>query len=172
MNVHTRSFAAPIDAVRQWIESTWTGGPRDAMPRVLGSWRKNPAGTSADVLIPGQTLMGHGPFRFQLIEWDGHRWRAEVLGEGAQGWHGFDLVEDGARTRVTHTLTVLSLKGGWLAERMLIPMHDWAVEAMFDRIEEALRTGDMPRHTTRPMPLPARVLFAVNVRRGRRRAAG
>jgi hypothetical protein len=161
VNVHTRIFDAPIEAVRPWIQAAWTGTPRDAMPRFLRTWRKNPPGVAADALIPGQTLVGHGPFTFRLTEWDGQRWRVEVGGGAASGWHGFDLVADGARTRVTHTLELRSFPGGWLGTRVLIPMHDWAVEAMFDRIAQALRTGDMPRHTDRPMPPLTRAMFAL-----------
>lgn len=166
LNVHTRVIDAPITAVRPWIEACWTGGPRDAMPRVLGTWRKNPPGAAADALIPGETLLGHGPFRFRLVEWDGQRWRVEILGQ-ASGWHGFDLVADGERTRVTHTLALLDMRGGWVGKQILFPMHDWAVEALLDRIAEAVRTGDMPRHTSRPMPWLVKLLFGMSVRRGR-----
>lgn len=148
LNVHTRTFDAPIDAVRPWIERCWSGSPLDAMPPSIRPWRENPPDVPAGALVPGRTLLGHGPFRFRLTEWDGHRFRVEVLGRAA-GWHGFDLVEDGERTRVTHTLDLRALPGGSLAARMLIPVHDRVVERMFDRIAHALRTGDMPRHGAR-----------------------
>jgi hypothetical protein len=31
-------------------------------------------------------------------------------------------------------------------------IHDWAVEALFDRLEVALRVGAVPERTPRPMP--------------------
>lgn len=145
LNVHTRIFDAAIEDVRPWIERCWSGGPLDGMPPALRPWRKNPPGVPADALVPGQTVVGHGPFRFRLTEWDGHRWRVEIIGR-AEGWHGFDLFADGARTRITHTLALRSFPGGWLGTRVLIPLHDRAVETVFDRVAHALRTGDMPRH--------------------------
>ena len=67
------------------------------------------------------------------------------------GWHGFDLTPDGDGCRVTHTLeleSTLSARLGWMA---IEPIHDWAVEAIFDRLEAALRTGTVPERTERPM---------------------
>src|SRR5262249_43214327 len=46
------------------------------------------------------------------------------------------------------------------------PIHDWAVEAIFDRLEEALRTGAPPPVTTSPMPAHARLAYAALERRG------
>ena len=57
----------------------------------------------------------------------------------------------------------------------LVPVHDWAVEAIFDRLEEALRTGRIQERTARPMPLsaaiPFRVMRAVRSRKKRARSA-
>src|SRR5438093_4332761 len=51
----------------------WSGGDRDCFPRdVIPNWRRNPPGADSGALIPGETLVGHGPFRFRLRAWDGH----------------------------------------------------------------------------------------------------
>jgi hypothetical protein len=176
-NVHSRVFQASIDAVRPWIEACWSGTERDAFPRdVIASWRKNPAGVDPGALLPGQTLLGHGLFRFRLRAWDGARWRVDIVG-GPQGWHGFDLEEVEGGCRVTHTLQMeLSGKNRVMVPLAIEPIHDWAVEAAFDRLEEALRTGRVPERTARPMPLraaiPFQLLRAVYGRRSARRAGG
>jgi hypothetical protein len=103
-NVHVRRVAAPIERVRPWIEACWSGGVRDCFPRdVIPTWRRNPPGADPLALIPGETMVGHGPFRFRLRAWDGRTWRVELVG-GTAGWHGFDLAPDGDGCRVTHTL--------------------------------------------------------------------
>ena len=158
-NVHARRVAAPIERVRPWVESCWSGGDRDCFPRdVIRNWRKNPPGTDPLALIPGQTLLGHGPFRFRLRAWDGAIWRVDVVGRPA-GWHGFDLEPDGDGCRVTHTLELvgsLSTRVRWAPFEAI---HDWAVEALFDRLELALRTGAVPERT--PLPMPPAVALAI-----------
>ena len=127
------------------------------------SWRQNPEGVDPMALVPGETLVGHGPFRFRMREWDGRSWKADVVG-GIVGWHGFDLVPDGDGCRVTHTVSLepsLSARLRWMA---IAPAHDWAIEAMFDRMAQALRTGAVPPITARPMP----ALVAFWMRMGRR----
>lgn len=142
LNVHSRVIDAPIAVVRSWIEDMWSNSPRDILPRGMRGWRK-PAGP----LVVGETRLGHGPFAFKLVCWDGERMRLEVTGGlGARGWHGFDLIADGARTRVTHTLALDRLLGGWLGKRLLGSVHDRAVERIFDNLEAAVKTGDVPRH--------------------------
>jgi len=169
LNVHTRRFDASIDDLRPWIESCWSAGERDCFPRdVIPTWRKNPPGVAPDALIPGQTLIGHGPFRFRLRSWDGARWRVDVAG-GMPGWHGFDLTPDGTGCRVTHTLELrpsLRARVGWL---VIEPIHDWAVEALFDRLGIALRTGEVPACTQRPMSRRVALSLAFARRRARRR---
>jgi hypothetical protein len=149
-NVHLRRVAAPIERVRPWIETCWSGGDRDCFPRdVIADWRKNPPGADPLALIPGKTLVGHGPFRFRLRAWDGVVWRVDVVG-----------------SRVTHTVeleSTLSARLGWMA---IEPIHDWAVEALFDRLEHALRTGVVPERTERPMSRVA--AFALGLARGAR----
>jgi hypothetical protein len=167
-NVHVRHVAAPVERVAPWIESCWSGGDRDCFPRdVIADWRKNPPGADPRALIPGETLLGHGPFRFRLRTWDGAIWRVDVVGRVA-GWHGFDLQPDGDGCRVIHTLELegtLSRRLWWMA---IQPIHDWAVEALFDRLEHALRTGVVPERTERPMSRMAALGLGL-ARRGRSR---
>jgi hypothetical protein len=149
-NVHVRRVAEPIERVRPWIEACWSGGDRDCFPRdVIAGWRKNPPGVDPQALVPGATLIGHGPFRFRLRAWDGVAWRADVV--GSLGWHGFDLEPDGDGCRVTYTLELESTLSGRLGWMAIEPIHDWFVEALFDRLVHALRTGVVPERTERPM---------------------
>jgi len=172
-NVHTRELAATIDEIRPWIEACWTGTPQDPFPRdLIPTWRKNPPGVAPLALVPGVTRLGHGPFAFRLESWDGQRWRVTVESEGFVGWHGIDLDPTPRGCRVTHTIE-LELAGParvvWPV--VIAPLHDWAVEAIFDRLEEALETGVMPTVTRRPIPWPASTWYTVvnRVLRARRR---
>jgi hypothetical protein len=153
-NVHTRLLHAPIELVRPWIEACWSGTDRDAFPRdVIASWRKNPQGVDPLALVPNVTRLGHGVFSFNFESWDGARWRVRVERDGYRGWHGFDLrgVPDGCE--VTHAIELdLSGSARVVWPMLIAPVHDWCVEAIFDRIEEALATGTMPTITHRKMP--------------------
>jgi hypothetical protein len=165
-NIHVRRIAAPIERVRPWIEACWSGGDRDCFPRdVIATWRKNPPGVDPLALVPGETMVGHGPFRFRLRAWDGVIWRVDVVGR-LVGWHGFDLAPDGDECRVTHTLELESTWSAGLRWMAIKPIHDWAVEAMFDRLEQALRTGVVPERTERPMSRVAG--FALGLARRKR----
>jgi hypothetical protein len=167
-NVHTRRVAAPLERVRPWIEACWTGGDRDCFPRdAIPSWRKNPPGSDPLALIPGETLVGHGPFRFRLRSWTGAVWRVDVVGR-PHGWHGFDLEPDGDGCRVTHTLELEGTLSARLRWMTIEAIHDWAVEALFDRLEHAVRTGAVPARSERPMPRMAALALGF-ARRGRRR---
>jgi hypothetical protein len=169
-NVHVRRFAAPIDQVRRWVEDCWTGGNRDCFPRdVIPSWRRNPDGVDPLALVPGKTVLGHGSLRFRLREWDGHSWKVDCIG-WLVGWHGFDLEPDGDGCRVTHTVWLAPSLSAWLAWTAIEPAHDWAVEAMFDRMAHALATGVVPRVTERPLPTLAR--FGLWLARRRRHRSG
>lgn len=165
-NTHTRVLAHPIEAVRPWIARAWSGTSEDVFPRdVVPTWRQNPAGVSCTDLVVGVTRLGHGPFSFTLREWDGVRWRVE-LAKGA-GWHGFTLEALGPRqTRITHTLEV---DMGLASRLVVIPMHDWAVESLLDRLEIALATGSVPARSERPMSFATRALFGL-VRTPQKRA--
>lgn len=156
-NVHVRRFSASIEEVRVWVSACWSGGDRDCFPRdVIASWRHNPDGVDPAALVPGETLVGHGPFRFRLREWDGLSWKVDVIG-GMTGWHGFDLAPDGDGCRLTHTVSLASSLSARLRWMAIAPAHDWAVEAMFDRMEHALRTGTVPSLTERQMPALAAI---------------
>jgi hypothetical protein len=174
-NVHVRRVSAPVERVAPWIESCWSGGDRDCFPRdVIRTWRKNALGVDPIALIPGETLIGHGPFRFRLRAWDGVVWRADVIGRPV-GWHGFDLGADGDGCRVTHTLELESSLAARLHWMAIQPIHDWAVESLFDRLDHALRTGVVPERTERPMSRVGKVAFHLadkGLRRQKRRTAG
>jgi len=155
LNIHSRVLRAPIEAVQPWIERSWSGGDKDIYPRdVVRSWRKNPPEVAKDALVPGVTRMGHGPFCFRFEEWDGRRWRVTVEKAGYLGWHGFDLEPVASGSRIIHTID-LQLRGmaRLMWPLMIAPLHDWIVEAMFDRLEEALRTGAVPQKSGRPTRL-------------------
>lgn len=163
-NVHTRWFAAPIEQIRPWIEACWSAGDRDCFPRdVIRNWRRNPDGVDPGALIPGQTLIGHGPFQFRLREWDGRSWKVDIAGGGQgqghamTGWHGFELVPEGSGCRVTHTLHLESSLSARLRWAAIEAVHNWAVEALLDRLEHALATGSVPPVTDRPVPRLAAV---------------
>ncbi len=85
------------------------------------------------------------------------------------GWHGFDLLPDGDSCRVTHTLELESSLSARLLWMVIEPVHDWAVEAIFDRLEHALATGTVPARTGRPMSRAAALGLAL-ARRKRVRA--
>jgi hypothetical protein len=158
-NLHTRIIQHPVEAVRPWIAQAWSGTKNDIFPRdVFPSWRSNPDGT--DTLIPGVTKLGHGPFVFTLRWWDGIRWRADL--DSNAGYHAFHLQQQGKKTRLIHSLDAqLSLA----ARLAIVPLHDWAVESMFDRLEHALEYGTVPMTTTRPMGFVARRVFEAGRRR-------
>lgn len=159
---------SPIEAVQPWIERSWSGGDRDIFPRdVVPSWRKNPPGLAKDALVPGVTRVGHGPFSFRFQEWDGRRWRVTVEKAGYLGWHGFDLEPAAAGCRISHTIE-LQLRG---SARLIWPLviaslHDWIVESMFDRLEEALRTGAGPSQSNRPPTLSQSLRLSLLLRTG------
>ena len=160
-NVHRRLFSVPPDRIRPLLDHAWTGTPMDVFPRdVIRSWRRNPPGVDPLASVPGQTEVGHGPFKFRLTEWDGARWRVSVRGSNMTGWHGFDLEAHEGGARLTHTLEA-ELRGTARAVWPLViaPMHDWAVEALFDRIAQAIEEGAVPQRTERPMPARVRVLM-------------
>ncbi|HYS54683.1 MAG TPA: hypothetical protein VER58_13070 [Thermoanaerobaculia bacterium] len=170
-NAHSRELVAPIERVRPWIEASWTGTARDPFPRdVLPSWRQNPPGIAPLALVPNVTRVGHGSFSFRFESWDGERWRARVESRRFPGWHGFDLAVTSGGCRVTHTVELEdSILGRVLWSVFIAPIHDWCVEALLDRIEEALRTGEMPATTRRKMPWHAATSFALLRRAGRGR---
>jgi hypothetical protein len=160
-NTHQRQIQASSEELGKWIGRLWSGTEEDCFPRdYIPTWRKTDGLRDSVQLVPGRTKLGHGPFAFDFEEWDGGKWRVTVKHERMEGWHGFDLVPEPDGVWLRHTIE-LALRGPerlyWHA--LIEPVHDWAVEAIFDRLEEAVKTGAAPRHTSRPMPLRARVAF-------------
>jgi hypothetical protein len=167
-NVHTREMPAPVEHVRPWIEAGWTCTAHDPFPNdVLRCWRRNPPGVDPLALVPGVTRLGHGPFSFRFESWDGEHWRVRVESRAMPGWHGFDLQPTPSGCRVTHTLELESSVEARLLWAPVAPLHDWCVEAILDRLEQALRTGKMPATTRREMSWPLAIGFAVLRRAGR-----
>lgn len=160
-NFHQRRIAARPEELARWIERLWSGTGDDCFPRdVIPTWRKTDGVRDPNQLIAGRTRLGHGPFSFDFERWDGSAWRVTFEREGMKGWHGFDLVPKQDGTLLTHTIEAdLAGTSRLLWHGLIAPVHDWAVEAMFDRIEEALATGTAPQHTTRPMAFVPRVAF-------------
>ncbi|HUC08174.1 MAG TPA: hypothetical protein VMR96_08790, partial [Solirubrobacterales bacterium] len=152
-NVHERWFPAPPEALEPWVAKLWSGGADDAFPHdFIRSWRKNPPGVPADAVIAGVTRTGHGRFSFLVEEAGPRKVRYGVRG-GLEGWHQLELIPDGQGTLVRHSLEIRRPLLKVLAFRLLIlPLHDWAVEAIFDRLGEALRTGKVPGRTARQPP--------------------
>jgi hypothetical protein len=157
-NVHRRLFSVPPEVLRPWIEAAWSGTTRDCFPRdVIRSWRKNPPGVDPLALIPGVTRLGHAWFTFHLRQWDGERWRVEFGTSSLRGWHRFDLLPQNGGSLLTHIIWLEARPLGIVGWRLLVePIHDWAVEALFDRLETAVATGSVPERTARPMGRRAR----------------
>jgi hypothetical protein len=161
-NRHSRYFSYSTEALRPWVEALWSGTSRDCFPTdVIPTFRRNPDGIEPLALVPGVTKVGHGGFTFQLSEWTGNRWRVELVSK-LRGWHGFELVPEAEGVELVHTLEVEPTGPMRLAWPLVVePIHDWVIEALFDRLEIALRTGEPPRQTARPMPLKARLPYEV-----------
>jgi len=152
-NLHTRELLFPIESIRPWIEKCWTGTDDDAFPRdLIRSWRKNPPGEDPLALLPGVTRIGHGIFSFRFESWDGRRFRVRVESSDLPGWHGFALEPTARGCWITHTIVLDPTFKGRVLWAFVEPIHDWVVEAIFDRLEEALSTGVMPRTTRRKVP--------------------
>lgn len=173
-NIHQRRIAARPEELGRWMDRLWSGTKEDCFPRdVIATWRKTDGIRDPNQLIPGRTRLGHGPFSFDFEKWDGSAWRVTFEREGMKGWHGFDLVPAQGGTLLTHTIEAgLAGTSRLLWHVLIAPVHDWAVEAMFDRIEEALATGAEPQHTKRPMAVHAKAAFFVLKRVARLRRVG
>jgi hypothetical protein len=174
-NVHRRLMAAPPEAIHAWLVEAWSACLRDVFPRdVIPTWRRNPDGVDAGAFVPGVTRLGHGPFAFRLREVSATGWWVDV--DNMPGMeHGFILVAAPGGTLVTHLLRG-PLHGAMAIVWPLVmgPLHDWAVEAIFDRLEVALATGSVPATTARPMSPRVRLLFRLvswALRRRRRHRA-
>lgn len=154
-NSHSRYFHHPPESIRPWIDFVWSGTDRDLFPRdFIPSRRSNPKGAPPLALIPGVTRLGHGPFDFVFRKWDGSCWEVDFSEKGKRvGWHGFDLIAAGAGSRLVH---MIKADFPWLQQQIwslfIQPIHDWVIEAIFDRLAVALETGQVPDRTARPMP--------------------
>jgi len=156
-HVHERRFQAPLAEVVAIVDSMWSGGPLDALPRALGGWRRTPPGAQG---FAAGTRFGHGPFSFLVEHWDGHTLRARVETVGFRGCHGFVLQREGDHVLVTHDLDAEGTLGAWMVWQLFIARgHDWAVEALFDRMHVLLSDGGAERASSRP-PLGMRVFAA------------
>jgi hypothetical protein len=161
-NVHERVLPAAPGQVRPWLDAVWSGTDDDVFPHDrLVTWR-DMAGDEPAPWAPSRTCFGHATLKFQLRRWDGTRWDADVLSRSFRGTHGFALEPAGSGTRVRHVLEG-SLHGAmrWRWPLAVEALHDWAVEAMFDRLEHAVSTGRAPPATARPMPAHARAAYEV-----------
>lgn len=155
-HVHVRRFLAPQAEVVALIDALWSRTSRDALPRELGGWRRTPAGTQG--FVTG-TRFGHGPFSFQVEQWDGETLSARIETAGFRGHHGFTLRREGEAVVVTHRLDAQVELVRWLAWQLFIARgHDWAVQALFDRMHVLL--GDRPAALALAPPLGMRAFVA------------
>jgi hypothetical protein len=159
-NTHRRLFPYRPEEIHRWLLAAWSGGPDDVFPRdLIRTWRRNPAELPAEAFVAGVTRIGHGPFAFLVREVNATGWQVDVVGRnGLQ--HGFAMVAAPGGTLLTHRIHG-PLRGGMRIAWPLViePLHDWVVEALFDRLEVALATGTVPATTTRPMRLRERTLL-------------
>jgi hypothetical protein len=156
-HTHVRSFVAPLPEVVAAIDALWSGGPLDAVPAALHGWRKSPRGAQGFAV---GTRFGHGPFSFFVDQWDGRTLRARIETAGFRGYHGFAIAHEAERVVVTHDLDAKLTLPNWTAWQLFIAHgHDWAVEAVFDRMHELLRDGQAARVSRQP-PLGMRAFAA------------
>jgi len=135
-HVHERRFAAPLAEVIAAVDALWSGTSGDALPRALRGWRKNPAGLRG--LAVG-TRFGHGPFSFEVEQWDGETLRARIETTGFRGHHGFKLRCEGSEVVVSHDLDAHVTLVRWLFWQLFLASgHDWAVASMLDRMRGLL----------------------------------
>jgi len=150
-NTHERLMRASVPDLRAWLDRAWTGGADDVFPRDrLPSWRE--AGPAP--------RFGHARLRFQMQREDATGWEARFLAGRFEGHHGFELRPEGNNTRIRHTLRGRA-RGAvrWQWPLLFRPLHDWAAEALFDRLEVALKTGSVPDTTARPMSVHTRLAY-------------
>jgi hypothetical protein len=169
-HIHVRRFTAPLADVVAAIDQLWSGSPRDAVPPELHGWRRSPAGTQGFAV---GTRFGHGPFSFHVEQWDGESLRARIETAGYTGHHGFTLRAEGSEVLVTHDLAARLTLPKWLFWQLFIARgHDWAVEALLDRMHVLLHDPLASSIGSRRPPLGLRLFAALRrVPVVRRRAA-
>ncbi|MGB5539727.1 MAG: SRPBCC family protein [Gammaproteobacteria bacterium] len=104
------SLASPAD--RLWAWHTW---PRMAFDR--------PLAVGADG--------GHGPIRYIVVAYTpGRSIRFRFTGPaGFDGWHGFEVIQDGAQTLLRHTVKMRTHGRALLTWPLVYrPMHDALLE--------------------------------------------
>ena len=144
-SVHQRWFAVPASAIAPLLARVWTGTADDLFPvDWVATRRDNPSGVPADALVPGVTRLSHGFLPFLFERADATTWRVRTP---FGGWHGFDLVAENGGTRVVHTLAIdrLPLAARLLWRGFVQAGHDWALEAIFDRLAHVLAGGEFAR---------------------------
>jgi hypothetical protein len=135
-HVHVRRFAAPRTQLVALIDELWSRSSRDGLPRQLHGWRRNPEG-SAGMAVG--TRFGHGPFSFEVEQWDGQTLRARIETAGFRGHHGFVLRVERDEVVVSHELHAELTLLRWLLWQLFLARgHDWAVESLFDRMHVLL----------------------------------
>jgi hypothetical protein len=135
-NVHerevTREGAAVIDTLAGEDDRLW---PADWPPMKLD----RPLGVGAKG--------GHGPVRYQVIEYEPKKKivfefdQSGALSEGFVGTHRFDVIEGESGVRLRHAIEMdasLAAAIRWYA--MVEPLHDALVEDAFDRAEGVERS--------------------------------
>ncbi len=111
-----------------------------------------------DALIPGVTICTHGPLAFRVDRNDAEELRFAT----PYGSHGFIVKEVDGQTQVEHVLSMdfpLWLRAVWALG--IRSGHDFAVEAIFDRLESTLRTGAIPTRTERALSPGLRLMRLV-----------
>lgn len=153
-SVHRRRFDAPADRVRPWLDRVWSEEDNPLFPHDrVRPFRHDPVGAAAPV--PGETVMGHGPLPFVFAGGDDRSWSVVTPFDGH---HGFRIEEDGEGCVVEHTLDIdAPAPVEWAWSLLVVDGHDWAIEAIFDRLEAALAEGAPPHRTDRPLPWRAQV---------------
>src|SRR5688572_30624625 len=120
LNIHERTFDFPADKVGALIDTL--ASPKDRLwPN--GLWPRmefdRPLGVGA--------VGGHGPIRYSVEEYrPGRSVKFRFSGpRGFDGYHGFFVVPDGARTILRHTLE-MTTHGPALVSWPLVfrPLHD------------------------------------------------
>lgn len=159
-HVHSRCVPASLASVSSALDGLWSGGPRDAFPHdFIRVWRRIPAGSSG--LTVGARF-GHGPFSFTVVERGERSLVARIDGGDFRGTHGFSLVPGDGGVTVTHTLRAhANLKHGIVWKALVGSVHDWAVTAVLERLENVVVHGYAAARTSTPPPASLALYSAI-----------